>query len=119
MQGTVDRILELCGTIHCQTALERELQDAIEHLLRPSFPSLTREAKLGPGDVVDFFLPIDGVAVEIKVKGSPMSVIRQIQRYARHPEVKEVVLVTTRSAHRSLPGELRGKPVHVAWLPPF
>jgi hypothetical protein len=117
MTETVDRILELCRTIRCQTATERELQDALEVLLRANFPSVTREAQLGPKDIVDFL--VDDVAVEVKVDGSPMAVTRQLQRYAQHERVQSLVLVTTRAKHRSVAGELQKKPVRVAWLAPF
>lgn len=118
MMETVDRILELCRTIRCQTATERELQDALEVLLRENFSSVTREAQLGPKDIVDFLVD-DAVAVEVKVDQSPMAVTRQLQRYAAHEKVQSLVLVTTRAKHKSVQRSLRKKPVRVAWLAPF
>lgn len=115
---TADRILELCRTLRPQTTSEKALQDALEPLIRASFPSgMTREAILGPGDVVDFL--VEDVAVEVKVDGSPMEVTRQLHRYAGHDAVAALVLVTTRAKHRGLPPTLRGKPVAVAWLCPL
>lgn len=117
MSPTTARILELCRTLRPQTTSEKALQDALEPLIRESFPSVTREAVLGPKDVVDFL--VEGVAVEVKVDGSPMAVTRQLHRYAEHDQVRELVLVTTRAKHRSIPPTLRGKPVAVAWLCPL
>lgn len=89
---------------------ETELQNMIHKLL----PDATREKKLD-ADRVDFFL--DGVAVEVKVKGSAHDVLRQLQRYAQHEEVTEILLVTSRSMHQSLRNEkLNGKPVQVCYL---
>lgn len=114
---TADRILELCRTLRPQTTSEKDLQAALWNQLKRSFPSATRETVLGPGDQVDFL--VQDVAVEVKVDGSPMEVMRQLQRYAMHEQVAAVVLVTTRAKHRGLPPTLRGKPVLVAWLCPL
>lgn len=118
MSDTVTRIIELCRTLRCQTAVEKALQDALEPLLMANFSIVEREVRLGPGDVVDFLVE-GSVAVEVKVDGSPMAVTRQLHRYAEHDQVRELVLVTTRAKHRSVTPTLRGKPVAVAWLCPL
>jgi hypothetical protein len=64
-------------------------------------------------DRVDFFY--GGVAIEVKVDGSTSEVTAQLQRYALHPSVREILLVTTRSRH-TVPAELGGKPVTVLLL---
>lgn len=88
---------------------ERELQNAIETVLQQEGFDFEREAELGPQDRPDFLLA-DGVALEVKVLGTPSSVERQLRRYAEHASVHAVLLVTTRYNHRP-PAELEGKPV--------
>lgn len=114
---TSEKIVELCQTMGCRTTDEKSLQDALEIVLRENFAFVQREHRLGPNDVVDFF--VESVAVEVKTDGSPMEVTRQLQRYADHDAVTELVLVTSRSKHRTIPLSLRKKPVSVAWLCPL
>ena len=118
MDPTVLRILQLCRTLRCQTAQEKVLQDALEPLLRAEFQDVEREARLSQADVLDF-LVAGRIVVEVKMDQSPMTVTRQLRRYAEHPKVTHIVLVTTRAKHRSVPLELAGKPVFVAWLQPM
>ncbi len=70
-----------------------------------------REHRLSASDRPDFF--IDGVAIEVKVVGSVPVVTRQLQRYARHESVSDVLLVTAKRAHMQCEGSLQGKPVKV------
>lgn len=63
---------------------------------------------------IDFYLPREQVGIELKVKGSPSEVVRQLQRYAAAPEVAALMLVTGRAAlGASLPSSLAGKPLRV------
>jgi hypothetical protein len=89
---------------------EKELQAGIESVLKADGFDFVREHPLGDAGVVDFF--VSGfLAVEVKIKGSPSEVARQLLRYAGRDEVKAVVLVTGRSALSALPGALMGKPL--------
>jgi hypothetical protein len=52
------------------------------------------------------------IALELKVKGSPGAILRQLRRYAELAEVSALVLFTTRASHtRGLPRALNGKPL--------
>lgn len=72
------------------------------------------EHPLGNGRV-DFMLWED-VALEVKVKGSPAAVLRQLQRYAADPACGALVLVTGRRKLGAVPPVLEGKPVFVISL---
>jgi len=92
---------------------EKGVQDALAEI----FPELGREHSFSPRDRVDFFDPETGMAVEVKVKGGDIAVLRQLGRYLDRPEVTSVVLVT--SSFRlasSMPEELHGKPIAVVYL---
>jgi hypothetical protein len=76
-----------------------------------------REVQLSKRDIVDFM--VGGLAIELKIKGSRTEIARQLERYAEHDRVTEIMLVTCRSI--ALPPSIGGKPVTVvhasaAWL---
>lgn len=73
-----------------------------------------REVVLTARDRPDFM--VGPLAIELKVKGSPADVARQLMRYAEHPSVGAILLVTTRSSHRAMPAQMCGKPVRVLYL---
>lgn len=87
------------------------MASALEHL------PLEREYRLGDGDIVDFFG--EGIAVEVKLKGSRRAIFNQLERYAGHESVASVLLVT--NVPTGMPSQIKGKPVRVfniglAWL---
>lgn len=103
------RIL-LEGRYH-STQDELRLQDEMDEFLTQSGIAHEREVRLSATDRLDFL--VGSVAVEVKVKGSPHAVIRQLLRYAEHEQVTELVLFTTRS-QLVVPKTLGGKPALVA-----
>jgi hypothetical protein len=95
---------------------EKELQEAIAAMLDQAGFDFEREKCLSKASRVDFWFP-DGVALEVKTEGAYTAVLRQLHRYAEHPDVRAVILATTRELHRRMPESLCGKPVHVVMLP--
>lgn len=89
---------------------ERDLQDGIALTLTAANISFTREHRLGTTDRVDFLIA-PGIAVEIKVDGSQMALLRQVQRYARHASVQSIVAIGTPAWLTKLPVEISGKPL--------
>ena len=94
---------------------ERDLQDGMEDVFKAQGFRYERERELGPGDIVDFLL-FGSVGVEVKIKGNPVDVARQLLRYAGRQEVAHIVLVTGKLSLGRLPEELLGKPVTVVAL---
>lgn len=92
---------------------ETMLQNGIAKVLAEDGIAFEREYPLGR-DRVDFF--VQGIALEVKVDGSLSEVTRQLHRYAQHPDVQIVALVTTKSQHCRMPSEMAGKPVRVIHL---
>ncbi|RAI45273.1 hypothetical protein [Rhodoplanes roseus] len=104
------------------------LQNAIEATFRRFGLVFEREKRLGPGDIVDFYVPVlappgaappHGIAVEVKLHGGRRDVYRQCERYCLHPDVVGLVLATVRPG--ALPPIIAGKPARVvdlgrAWL---
>lgn len=93
---------------------EDGLHDAIKQIFAANGVEAADEVQIGAGDRIDFLA--GSVGVEVKVAGQMAAVTRQLRRYAGSPQVEALILVTNRARHRSVPGELGGKPVHVVWL---
>ncbi len=87
---------------------EAELQRALGGMFAEVGWPFDREFRLSAKDRPDFM--VDGrIAIEVKVDGSVADVARQLWRYAQHARVEQLVLITTRSAHKHLPSNISGK----------
>jgi hypothetical protein len=95
---------------------EEELQSEIAQTLAAAGLSFVREAVMGARDRLDFLVE-QSVAVEVKIGGPLSALTRQIFRYAKIERVSAIVVATNRLALTRLPGEMLGKPIHVAYLP--
>ena len=95
---------------------EKDLQEGIEQaLLKNMIPFEREKILVDKHGTIDFL--IDGrIGLEIKIKGSPSSVARQLARYLDCSEVSELVLVTGRALLGRLPVVLRGKKLTVVNL---
>jgi hypothetical protein len=98
-------------------ATEKIVQKQIEDRLKELNIVHEREKRLDKDNIPDFF--IDGLCIEVKVKGSAKSIYRQLVRYAEFREVVAIVLITNKAIR--LPFVLNDKPASVlkmgtAWL---
>jgi hypothetical protein len=95
---------------------EKELQEAVAKALGAGGIPYERE-KVLPEDygTIDF-LVAGRIGVEIKIKGSPSAVTRQLLRYLKCGEIQELVLVTGRAKLGNLPREILGKRLTVVTL---
>lgn len=96
---------------------EKQLQHHLEQKLIEHDLSYQREVLLmnqfdEPCGLIDFL--IDGVGVELKVKGQKMATYRQIVRYCESSAIKQIVLLTNRTM--GLPQLINGKPCTVISL---
>lgn len=106
----IDQLVSALGKYRYLVGSEAELQNAVAIALKDAGVVFDRERGLGR-DRVDFFA--QGVAIELKIDGSLSDVTRQLHRYAQHPEVTAVLLVTTRMLHDRMPREMCGKRLRV------
>lgn len=96
---------------------ELDLQDALAKILLERGVAFEREARLSQGNVVDFL--VGRTAIECKTDGSLTSLTRQIFRYLRHPDVDEVLVVTTKATHLPVARKMAGKTVAVHYVAPI
>jgi hypothetical protein len=108
------RIAALIGACRYHYRDEDRLHAGIEQVLADGGVNATAEARLSGRDRIDFLA--GPVGIEVKIAGSAADVTRQLRRYATHPEIGALVLVTTRARHRALPRQIGGKPLRVVFL---
>jgi hypothetical protein len=88
---------------------ETAAQDGIAKVLDDAGVEYEREVRLGDGDRIDFIVAVTGI--EVKIKGTPSALLRQLHRYARHDAIECLLVVTSAPRLAALPAALRGKPV--------
>src|SRR5574341_431700 len=84
--------------------LELDFQNAVAAVLDQANVNYVREYQTGDGPI-DFYFPEDHIGLELKVKGSPAAVVRQLQRYAKCDDIAVIVLLT---GHASLASFVSG-----------
>ncbi len=84
---------------------EKDLQESIFKIMQNNFKNIHKEYSLEPYGIVDFF--IEGVAIEVKIKGQKAKIYRQCRDYCKHQEVSHLLLVSTNPL--SLPEVVEGK----------
>lgn len=105
---TIVNILSIIDNYKFFYRNEKELQKQIEDIFISKKINYQREYSFGELGIVDFF--INGVAFEIKIKGSKMAIYRQCKRYTESPEVKALVLISGLSM--GFPEEINNKPCY-------
>lgn len=110
---TLDAVCTALRSYRFRFTSEKELQDGIELAFVGEKLDFEREEHLAPGDIPDFLVE-PGLAVEVKVAGSPHEIMRQLARYAASPRVAELLLVTRKAQHaHRFPVAIGGKPLRV------
>lgn len=111
---TLDQICDRLRATRFRWTSEKDLQDGIELVLQDMGLPYTREHRLSAKDIVDFL--IDGLALEVKIKGTVKNLLAQVYRYAKSPEVTTILVVTGRLQLGGLPQNIKGKPLRVVAL---
>lgn len=103
-------IIKLISSYRIPYSTERICQEALDNILPKDITA--RHKRLDEKNIPDFM--IGGTAIEVKIKGSPMSIYKQCVRYLKFDEVKSLILVTGKTM--GMPQEILGKPVYVISL---
>ena len=88
---------------------EKDLQDGIEKALKENGIDCQRETSISKASRPDFL--VDGIAIEVKIKGQLSQLLRQIDRYAVQDDVKGVLVVGTPRWIHAIPQRLCEKEV--------
>ena len=105
----IERIVLVLSRYRFRAQNEADLQDAVASALELARIPFAREVRLDARNRLDFM--VERIALELKVDGSLSNLTRQVHRYLEDDRVEGILIVSTRSNHRRLPLELRGKPV--------
>ncbi len=109
IQHELSEVLEALNKIRIKTnSVEYTIQDQIAIALNNAEIEFEKEVKLSPRNRIDFLIS-GGIGIEVK-RGKPNtgSVINQLERYAGHKIVTELLLVSERSIN--IPSRINGKP---------
>lgn len=115
----MQEILALVRKFRFPLSSETRLQESLQNQFLLAGLDIVREHRLSPEDRVDFFERSVGIAIEVKIKSGPSALYRQMERYSKHDEVKQLLLIS--NVQMGFPPALNGKPVFVlnlarAWL---
>ncbi len=91
---------------------EKQTQSEIASVLKQNNIEFQKEFMLDKKNIPDFF--IDGIAIEVKIKGNAKSIYKQCERYCQFDEVKQLILITNRSM--GFPPEINGKSCYILKL---
>lgn len=84
------------------------MQNVVEQTLAGFEIPFTREVCIGHANRIDF-LSDCGIGIEVKTRCPRRQIHRQLTRYANHPDVTALILVT--GTFTGLPETLNSKPV--------
>lgn len=91
---------------------EAALQLQIEVVLKEAGVGYDREARLAPGERIDFLVS-GGTGIEAKTRCGKRAIYRQLERYAECDLIKSLILVT--GSALGLPAAINGNPLfHVS-----
>jgi len=112
MNTKLCNIIELLSKYQFSLTSETELQSQIKEILESNNIPFEKEYNLDDKNRPDFFL--EGIALEVKIKGSAKSIYRQCERYCEFDAVSNLILVTNRSM--GFPETLNDKPCYLIHL---
>ncbi len=84
------------------------LQDDIAAALAALPVAFEREARLAPGERIDFLVD-GGIGIEAKTRCPPRKIYRQLERYATHDAITALILISGTAL--GLPATINGKPI--------
>lgn len=120
VRPSASRVAWSLGCGQFELGSEARTQIGVETFMTECGWRFLREHRLSAGDIPDFFLPGPGIVVEVKLKHNrAAAILRQLERYAVHDDVKALILLTNRAM--VLPHAINGKPTFLvslgrAWL---
>lgn len=106
------RIAHICQSTCINVSTEQAAHNALADALARAGLTVVREVRLNPTDRIDIM--VEGVGVEVKIKGARRAIYRQLQRYAASDQVRALVLAT--AAAWPPMSEIDGKPFFHASL---
>ncbi|WP_214565925.1 hypothetical protein [Aliiroseovarius lamellibrachiae] len=105
---TPELVTRVLRGIPLPVSTEAAMQDAVEQALTDHAFPFERELRMGSSNRIDFMVQ-GGIGIEVKTRCARRQIHRQLARYADHPDVNALILVT--GTFTGLPVTLNGKPL--------
>jgi hypothetical protein len=115
---TPQTIATILSGVRLSLVSEKQTQADIAEFFTGRGIEFTREHRLSDSDIPDFM--VGSVVIEVKAnRAKANQTTRQLERYAEHPEVSAIILVSNRAMN--VPSRINEKPVLLlstgrAWL---
>ncbi len=114
----IEKVLHILSSTRFDLNREKVSQDQVADALHKHNIGFHREYRLDDNNIPDFFI-LEGIAVEVKIKGNAKNIYKQCERYCGFEVVNSLILLTNRSM--GFPTDLKGKPTYLvnmgkAWL---
>lgn len=93
-----------------QITEEKLLQNDLFNVLKKF--NVHKEHRLDEKSTIDFF--VDGIGIEVKIKGQRVAIYKQCERYCQHIDIKVLILVTKR--FMGFPKNIKDKPAYLVHL---
>jgi hypothetical protein len=108
---SISGFLEILKSYRYTVGSEDTFQRGVAQALQRHGIVFLREYQLGPEyGRIDFYVPDVKIGIELKVKGSPSQVLRQLYRYAHSPDISALILLTARTRLAFSPMQINGRP---------
>jgi hypothetical protein len=101
----LERVLNTLENYNYPIHDEKILQEEIAIAFKAEGIPFLKEVSLNELGVIDFM--VEDIGIEIKIKGQKMSIYRQLERYAKSPLIKTIILANVKSMN--LPSTISGK----------
>lgn len=111
----IHKILNLLSSAKLPVDTEKETKRAIEDIFIANKIYYEREFFLDKNNVPDFY--IEGIVIQVKIKGSIINMFKQCQRYCNFEQVGKLILITNRDP--LFPQEINYRPCYVINLQDF
>lgn len=112
MSALMHQLIRLVESNRCPLNDEKATQERLAEVFKAAGLNAQREYRLSASDIPDFM--IDGIIVEVKIKGQRVAMVRQLMRYAEYADVRGIILATSKSI--ALAETIDGVPARVASL---
>lgn len=96
-----DELLATLARARFLWSAEDELQRGLAAALEAAGHEVEREVRLNPRDRID--LLVDRIGIEVKIAGARRDVQRQLRRYLTSDLLDELILVTAKAQHLTIP----------------
>ena len=107
-QFRINQVIEILSKSRVDITNEKSAQEELHAILINRGFNFIRHPEFDKKNIPDFFL--DGLVIEVKLKGTPRDIYRQCERYCGFSQVQQLILYTNKSM--GFPEEINQQPCY-------